>query len=625
MPAQEICSEIERSLDFLATRLRNLPERHRSLRAVFHHAWHSLTDHERNVFSRLSIFRGSFSREVAEQIAEASLPMLSALVDKSLVWRRPDDRYEIHELLRQYAAEKLAEQPAQQAATQRMHAEYFAAFLGRLEPDLKYARQLAALAHISTDKENLRIAWQWAVETAHYSLIDQALEPWFRYCEYGGYPREGLHMLHQMAVRMAELPAESIDLTPEAQRLLLARAQWRQGWFSYRVGQPLDQAVGLMKHSAEQLRQVKGDVRTELAAVLCHVGGLIFSQGDAGHAEQVLQESLALAEEIGDQGQIGQTWLNLGQIADFAGKYRDADLFFANSVHSFDRVGEQSRRSYAFNNWGRAQYGMGHYARAWHLVTEALAIRRQFNDVVGIAFSLLDLGRIAECRGEYQAAEQYIKESLTMAEGIAYRELMARGLEGLASVALLVGDEQLAEGYFNQAIDIHRQQKHRVARCLVGLGRLASHRQDYGAARRYLMESIQLARETANPGEEVRAELALGTLALAVQQMAEAAHHLQHCLEITAETGAMPVTLDAMVAIARLALAGDPGSTARAASLLLMVAHHPAAWEYTRQSAQQLLNSLQLDLSSIVPLHISDHWTPDGAWQASDQLLRQWL
>ncbi|MGC9358146.1 MAG: AfsR/SARP family transcriptional regulator, partial [Anaerolineae bacterium] len=104
---REIVAEIEHSLDFLTTSLRDLPERHRSLRAVFEHSWHLLENEEQALFRRLSIFRGGFTREAAREVAEASLLHLSSLVDKSVLRRDPVGRYELHELLRQYAEEKL--------------------------------------------------------------------------------------------------------------------------------------------------------------------------------------------------------------------------------------------------------------------------------------------------------------------------------------------------------------------------------------------------------------------------------------------------------------------------------------------------------------------------------------
>lgn len=129
LPCAEIASEIEGDLSFLSSTLRNTPERHRSMQVVFNHTWQALTHEEQGVFKRLSVFRGGFRRQAAETVAGASLPILSALVDKSLLRCERDGRYQIHELLRQYAAEQLAHSADDTANARTQHSAYYADFM----------------------------------------------------------------------------------------------------------------------------------------------------------------------------------------------------------------------------------------------------------------------------------------------------------------------------------------------------------------------------------------------------------------------------------------------------------------------------------------------------------------
>jgi predicted ATPase len=121
LSCEEIVAEIERNLDFLASSLRNVPERHRSVRAVFEQSWSLLGQDERAVFAKLAVFRGAFGREAAQSVAGASLPLLSTLVAKSLLKPLPENRYRVHELLRQYALEKLSESPQDVSRTEGAH------------------------------------------------------------------------------------------------------------------------------------------------------------------------------------------------------------------------------------------------------------------------------------------------------------------------------------------------------------------------------------------------------------------------------------------------------------------------------------------------------------------------
>ena len=105
-PAQ-IADEIVKDIGILETTWQDLPKRHRSIRAVFEHSWQLLSDEEQVVFKKLCNFGSGFDRAAAEQVAGATLFMLSKLVDKSLLMRVEKDRFKLHELVRQFAQEKL--------------------------------------------------------------------------------------------------------------------------------------------------------------------------------------------------------------------------------------------------------------------------------------------------------------------------------------------------------------------------------------------------------------------------------------------------------------------------------------------------------------------------------------
>ena len=161
----EIAQEIEGSLDFLSAPLRDLPERHRSMRVVFDRTWRTLSAREQQVLSQLSVFRGGFSREAAEQVAGASLPVLSTLVNRTLVRRAVASRYGLHELVRQYSATHLAADPQAYAAAQKRHYDYFLALAEAAEQELKGRNQLEWLGRLDQEQDNLRVALEWALES----------------------------------------------------------------------------------------------------------------------------------------------------------------------------------------------------------------------------------------------------------------------------------------------------------------------------------------------------------------------------------------------------------------------------------------------------------------------------
>jgi predicted ATPase len=123
----EIAAEIAQSLDILERQAHDLPERQRSVRATFDYSWRRLGEAERRAFKWLSVFRGGFTRAAARAVAGADLRSLRTLVDKSFI-TAGEDRYEIHELLRQYAAELLRQSPEEAMAVEHGHARFFAGF-----------------------------------------------------------------------------------------------------------------------------------------------------------------------------------------------------------------------------------------------------------------------------------------------------------------------------------------------------------------------------------------------------------------------------------------------------------------------------------------------------------------
>jgi predicted ATPase len=113
----EVLVELEPGLDILATEMQNMPPRHTSLRAAFDASWAGLSGQEQKVLGQLSLFRGGFTREASFKVAGGTASVLNSLSNKSLIRLMPSGRYEMHELLRQYAAEKLAADAALEAAS----------------------------------------------------------------------------------------------------------------------------------------------------------------------------------------------------------------------------------------------------------------------------------------------------------------------------------------------------------------------------------------------------------------------------------------------------------------------------------------------------------------------------
>jgi len=276
----EISREIERSLDFLTTSQRDVPERHRSLRATFDSTWRLLAEGERAIAARLSVFRGGFRPEAAAQVADASITALAGLVEKSIVRRGTAGRCDIHPMLAQYAGERLAERPEEAARVRDAHWRYFtelyAARERRLGEEPPEAEQAAILDEISAELENVRAANAWTFEREDRGQAASQLEEAVRFA--------GDH--------------DWDDAQTEAGWPL-----WRLGDLALGRGEP-GKAEGLLRDALAVFRST-GD-RQGIAWSLAYLAEAAARLGRTAAAAGQLKEAAAIFRALGDAK--GQDW-----------------------------------------------------------------------------------------------------------------------------------------------------------------------------------------------------------------------------------------------------------------------------------------------------------------------------
>ena len=265
----DIVAEIECGLDSLTTTLLDVPERHRSLQAVVDSSWQLLAAEEQQLFRRVSVFRGGFTRAAAEQVAGASLPHLMALVDRSFLRLDGDRRFRRHPLLLQFAQEQLAAEGEEQSRTEAAHARYFATWLQALEPDLQGKDALQTLAAIEADLENCRTAWRWALSTANWERLLQLVGGLGRFFEYRSRYLEGTALFSdglQVLEQAAAVPSA-----------LIAGMQTYLGTFLYHNGRRAEAEAVLRE--ACRLAQQHDLVQTRILA-LSYLGEVMGEWGE---------------------------------------------------------------------------------------------------------------------------------------------------------------------------------------------------------------------------------------------------------------------------------------------------------------------------------------------------------
>ena len=128
------------------------------------------------ILPRLAVFQGSFSRQAAEQIAGVTLHDISCLVDKSLVRRATNGRFDLHDLLRQYCIGILEQNPIDCQETHHRHSAFYSSRLSGWNELLKGINQGQVLQEIETDLENCKAAWEWAFSHRQLDILEQAMD-----------------------------------------------------------------------------------------------------------------------------------------------------------------------------------------------------------------------------------------------------------------------------------------------------------------------------------------------------------------------------------------------------------------------------------------------------------------
>ncbi len=226
---EEICAEIDQNFDFLETTLYGLPERQRSMRAVFNHTWRLLSDWEQRILQGLSVFQGGFSRQAASFVTGASLPDLKTLASKWLIERDHQGRFILHELLRQFLAEKLDQDSDAKAKNKDKHLMFFVSFLQERSGDLEGNEPKQAIAEIGLEIENIRAAWSWALSQRNLEAIGLSLEGLAKFYELSASYQEGENAF-ALAGEMLMLTQDT-DVWNDKNRLLLGKILVRQGSF----------------------------------------------------------------------------------------------------------------------------------------------------------------------------------------------------------------------------------------------------------------------------------------------------------------------------------------------------------------------------------------------------------
>lgn len=411
LPPAGIAAEIERGLDLLATELRNVPQRQRSMRAVFDATWQRLEPAERDVLARLAVFRGGFARAGAEHVAGATLRSLSRLLGKSLLQNDAvRDRYTMHELLRQYAAEKLAQDPLAEQAARERHSEHYTTLLGTLRADFEGAGKLEAVAAVELEYENTQLAWNYAVEHALFGFLDRASSGLEHFSYWSGRLHAGAGSFARAAQMVEASLAAQAQSDPQLLQLL-ARLEARRAVFEFYF-QSAHATHATLERSLSLLDSpllAGHDTRRDRAYALMKLGEKI---SDQQLARSYFERSLALYRELEATWSIAEMYGYLGHIALRSGELDEAQRLLDESLVWYHRSGDRWEIAWTYNGLCYVAMLERRFDEAERLGQLGLSIHRAMKNFDRVATSLLTLMWVALLAGDWSGARQRYDEAL---------------------------------------------------------------------------------------------------------------------------------------------------------------------------------------------------------------------
>jgi predicted ATPase/DNA-binding SARP family transcriptional activator len=447
---EELVEAVERDLDLLATLQSDVPPRHRSIRAAFEYSWRLLSAPEQGLLCRLAVFSGGFTLDAATSVAAATPISLTRLRYKSLIRGAGGRRYEMHPLVRQYALERLAERAEATTQARERHSAFFLRFIGQQTQLLYGEEPYVGVAQMRRDLDNVRQAWNWAVENDRFADLSASgcLAGLARFYALAGMYEEGETRYAEAARRCEEALEGEAGERVQAQ-LLIELADF----LNMRVD--LD---GSIRTAQKALQLASAVTEAGVEARACLLLGLAqLTRGDNHAALPLLRRGLAHARQGGLPAveglllrHIGNAWRQRGNL--------DAEATYLAQALAVQRAcGNRAEVQtvliwLAMNHYRRAKY-----ATAQSHLEEALALNPTVGDPSRESKIHYVLGLIDAALGRYETARTRFERVRRVSVELRDRWQEAYALAHLAAANAKLGDEEKALAQIGVARSLARE------------------------------------------------------------------------------------------------------------------------------------------------------------------------
>ncbi len=548
-----IAEMLGRDLTVLTAQRHDAQPRHHSLRAVFDTSWRLLSERERLALARCAVFHGGFARHAAEwvvidggretgDIAAAGLAVLEALADKSLLrWDDTTQRYDMHDVVRQFAAERIIDLAEQQ--TLARHSAYYLTCVEEREASLRGETPLVTLADLRREWANIRAAWQWAAQHERVADLGRSLE--------------GLACLIDMASLHVEgetlFAAATTGLATREGRAFNGRLQAARAACLNRLDR-YEEAMRLAQSALVEAQALE-DARLEAA-----------SRVQWSHALQRLGEGVAAQSQLEQAARLAHLaqapWLEvdsrrlLGSLVSVDGDYTTAIAHYTRALELDRQHGERRGEARTLPYLGGAEWNRGNYTQARVFQEQALSITQKVGDTYNEALILHNLADTYWPQGLFTQAQAGYEACLKMWQATGMRSGIGIELADLGMLMVLQGDYASAATYLDDALPLLQSIKARVLISFAysSRGFLCHRLGELAAARDWLQRSLELADAQADRRMQADAMTYLGHLLIDLGAWEEARGMYEGALTRRLSMQQAHLAVEPLAGLARIAL-----------------------------------------------------------------------
>ena len=430
---QQIAQILAENLGIVESTLKDIPERHRSLEHVFEHSWRLLSELEQNMLSKLAIFRGGFDKEAVRAITDSSYITLVQLKQKSLVRKAGEERFDMHEVIRQGAEKKLKENTDTYQGVCNKHSHYYLNFVANHNEEIR-ASQIEIITAIEADLDNVYEAWYWLVNKLDVETLYLSLRPLYTFHFNQG-------RFHQ-ALEICNYTEKCFRQHDKTQNLFFSHLLERKAW-----------CLGLLGNLQESIVYDKESIK--LSKYLNDIEGIIISLHSLGILERQRgnnsQARVAWEEALGSSKKHNKTAHTLNILSNLAileeqeGNYKQAETHYRNALNASQQAGETSSYLRQLNNLATFLLNTGHFDEAEILSKEGFSLAESINQNQSLPYFLLKLARVASFHENYDQAWQLAQRALVLSEEQNNRPYCAKIYHFLGNIALTT--KQFLQGF----------------------------------------------------------------------------------------------------------------------------------------------------------------------------------